>query len=188
VIVHIVVMFCGLLFSPQQSVDVVVPGSALNPAGQFVQADAELLENVSAGHVEHNAGPETLLAAPAAHATHGPTSGPEYPGLQEQALTLVLPNDEFAFVVQLLHAALPFVGLYVPDWHIAHCPLETPLSAPVYPVLHEHRFSVFVKSTPWSMALVIAVVVSVSRYSSTTNKPAMSALKVLSPRKLLLAM
>jgi hypothetical protein len=124
-------MFCGLLFRPQQSVDVVVPGSALNPAGQFVQADAELLENVSAGHVEHNAGPETLLAAPAAHATHGPTSGPEYPGLQEQALTLVLPNDEFAFVVQLLHAALPFVGLYVPDGHILHCPFDAPVSGPV---------------------------------------------------------
>ena len=42
-----IVVFFGLLLSPQQSVDVVVPGSDLNPA------DAEAFENVSAGHVEH---------------------------------------------------------------------------------------------------------------------------------------
>ena len=94
--------------------------------------------NVSAGHVEHAALPDIFLTVPAAHATHGPTSGPEYPGLQEQALTFVLPNDEFAFAVQLVHAALPFVDLYVPDGHILHCPFDAPVSGPVYPVLHEH--------------------------------------------------
>ena len=70
------IVLSGLLFRPQQSRDVVVPGSAFNPAGQAVQTDAELLENVSAGHVEHAAGPETLLAVPAAQATHGPPCGP----------------------------------------------------------------------------------------------------------------
>jgi hypothetical protein len=41
----------GLLLSPQQSRDVVVPGSALNPAGQAVQTDAFAFENVSAAQV-----------------------------------------------------------------------------------------------------------------------------------------
>ncbi len=94
-----IVMFCGLLFSPQQSVDVVVPGSDLNPAGHCVQADAELFENVSAGHVEHDvaascdwnspaaqlvhaAEPSTLLNVPPAHSIHGPVpSGSVYPTL-----------------------------------------------------------------------------------------------------------
>ena len=50
-IVHIV-MFCGLLFSPQQSCTVVVPDSDLNPAGQAVHAaEALTFENVSAAHV-----------------------------------------------------------------------------------------------------------------------------------------
>jgi len=137
------VLFPGLLFRPQQSADVVVPGSALNPAGHCVHADAEAFENVSAGHVEHAAGPEALLAVPAAHATHGPTSGPEYPGLHEHAVTFVLPADEFAFAVQLLHAALPEEFLYVPDGHIVHWPFEAPVSGPVYPVLHEHPVDVY---------------------------------------------
>ena len=47
-------MFCGLLFSPQQSADVVVPGSDLNPVGQAVHTDALAFENVSAAHVEHD--------------------------------------------------------------------------------------------------------------------------------------
>jgi hypothetical protein len=133
-------MFFGMLFCRQQSATAVVPGSALYPAGQAVQTNAALVsENVSAGHTPHAAGPETLLAVPAAHATHGPTSGPEYPGLQEQALTLVLPNDEFALTGQLVHAALPFVGLYVPAGHILHCPFDAPVSDPVYPVLHGHQ-------------------------------------------------
>ena len=122
----------GLLFRPQQSRDVVVPGSAFNPAGQAVQTDAELLENVSAGHVEHAAGPETLLAVPAAHATHGPTFGPVYPALHEQSLTLMLPTNEFAFAVQLVHAALPFPVLYLPASQATHGP---PLG-PVKPASH----------------------------------------------------
>ncbi len=49
-----IVVFFGLLLSPQQSVDVVVPVSALNPTGHCVHADAEAFENVSTGHVEHD--------------------------------------------------------------------------------------------------------------------------------------
>jgi hypothetical protein len=130
VIVHNV-MFCGLLFSPQQSCTTVVPGSASNPAGHAVHTEAALAEYVFAGHTPHAAGPETLLAAPAAHATHGPTSGPEYPGLHEHVATFVLPADEFEFAGQLVHAALPFVSLYVPAGHILHCPFDAPLAGPV---------------------------------------------------------
>lgn len=36
------VIFCGRLFNPQQSTDVVVPGSARNPAGHAVQTEAAL--------------------------------------------------------------------------------------------------------------------------------------------------
>ena len=50
----------------------------------------------------------------------------------------MLPADEFEFAAQLVHAALPFEALYVPDGHIAHWPLEASLSGPVYPVLHGH--------------------------------------------------
>ena len=125
------VMFCGLLFSPQQSADVVVPGSALNPAGHAVHEDAPLREYVLTRHTLHAAGPDTFLNVPAAHATHGPPFGPVYPGLHKQSPMFVLPNNEFAFAAQLVHAALPFVGLYVPDGHIAHWPLEAPVSGPV---------------------------------------------------------
>jgi hypothetical protein len=31
-----------------------------------------------------------------------------------------LATDEFEFAGQLVHAALPFVGLYVPDGHVVH--------------------------------------------------------------------
>ena len=68
---------------------------------------------------------------PASHAGHGPPSGPVYPGLQEQDVTTMLPTDEFEFAGQLVHAALPFVGLYVPVPHIVHWPLEAPMSGPV---------------------------------------------------------
>jgi hypothetical protein len=40
---------------------------------------------------------------------------------------VVLPTDEFEFAGQLVHAALPFVGLYVPVAHVVHWPFETPL-------------------------------------------------------------
>ena len=133
-----VVNFVGLLLSPQQSTDVVVPGSALNPVGHAVHTKAPLAAYVSAGHVTHAAGPDAFLNFPASHTTHGPTSGPEYPGLQEHAVTLMLPADELAFAGQLVHDALPFVDLYVPGGHALQLPLEAPVSGPVYPVLHEH--------------------------------------------------
>jgi len=125
-------MVCGLLLSPQQSTDVVVPGSALNPAGHAVHTGAALAAYVLAEHTPHVAEPETFLAVPAAHATHGPTFGPEYPELHEQSLTFVLPTNEFAFAGQLVHAALPFAGLYVAAAQAVH----NPPFGPVNPALH----------------------------------------------------
>jgi hypothetical protein len=119
--VHIV-EFCGLLFSPQQSCTVVIPGSARNPAGQEVHVKAALAAYVFTGHTPHVAVPEVFLAVPAAHATHGPTFGPVYPELHEQSLTFVLPNNEFAFAGQLEHAALPFETLYLPATQATHGP------------------------------------------------------------------
>jgi hypothetical protein len=125
-------MVCGLLFSPQQSADVVVAGSALNPAGHVAHTEAPLAAYVSTGHTLHVALPEMLFAVPAAHATHGPTFGPVYPVLHEQSLTFVLPTNEFAFCGQLVHAALPFAGLYVAAAQAA----QGPSCGPVNPGLH----------------------------------------------------
>lgn len=81
--------------------------------------------------------------------------------------------------------ALPFVALYVPGRHALHWPFEAPVSGPVYPVLHEHprpdeqdcavsSHGVLVRSTPSTIALAMAAVASVFRYSSTKKRPAMS--------------
>jgi hypothetical protein len=123
--------FCGILLSPQQFTDVVVPGSALYPVGHDVQDEAPLAEYVFAGHVTHVALPDAFFIFPASHAGHGPPFGPVYPGLQEQDVTIMLPADEFELAVQLVHAALPDAFLYVPAAHMAHCPFEAPMSGPV---------------------------------------------------------
>ena len=49
-----VVIFCGKLFSPQQSSPVVVADSDLNPAGHWVHDSAPLaFENVSGAQDQH---------------------------------------------------------------------------------------------------------------------------------------
>jgi hypothetical protein len=40
--------------------------------------------------------------------------------LHTQLLRFMLPIDEFELTGQLVHAALPFEDLYVPDGHIVH--------------------------------------------------------------------
>ena len=102
-----------------------------------MQNNAPLAEYVFAGHTSHACEPEAFLNLPASQAAHGPPFGPVYPGLQEQAVRVLLPTDEFEFAGQLVHAALPFEVLYVPGRHRLHCPLEAPASGPVYPVLHK---------------------------------------------------
>jgi len=49
-----------------------------------------------------------------------------------------LPADEFEFSGQRVQFAVPFEFLYVPKRQALHCPLEAPVSGPVYPVLHKH--------------------------------------------------
>jgi hypothetical protein len=137
--------------------------------------------------------PTTRLYLPAGHATQLAIS-PVYPVSQKHRvlpgaatellghathvlLSLAPTAVEYVLAGQNVHAALPFVDLNVPGGQVVHWPLEAPVSGPVYPVLHWHRFSRLVKSTPLSMPSVIAVVVAVSRNSSTTKKPAISAFK-----------
>ena len=116
-----------MLFSPQQSSTAVVPASALNPAGHCVQADAELLGNVSAGHTPHVAEPDVFLAVPAAHATHGPPFGPVYRALHTQAVIFVLVDAEFELLGHAAHAAVLAVSLYVPTPQAVHGPPLTPV-------------------------------------------------------------
>ncbi len=115
-----------------------VPGEDSIPTGHDVHATAFSLEKVLAGHVLHAAVPGASLNLPAAQKTHGPPFGPVLPALHTQLLRFMLPADEFELTGQLVQFALPEEFLYVPDGHIVHCPLEAPLSGPVYPVLHEH--------------------------------------------------
>jgi hypothetical protein len=74
---------------------------------------------------KHRVLPDTATAF-SGHATHV---------LFEVACTAV----DSVFAGQNVHAALPFVDLYVPAGHVVQFPLEAPLSAPVYPALHEHN-------------------------------------------------
>jgi hypothetical protein len=53
-----------------------------------------------------------------------------------QSVIFPLPADEFELSGHPVQFAVPFVALYVPAGHIAHCPLDAPVSGPVYPVLH----------------------------------------------------
>jgi hypothetical protein len=50
---------------------------------------------------------------------------------------------EYVPTEHLVQFAVPFVALYVPAGHIAHCPLDAPVSGPVYPVLHAQLFVEF---------------------------------------------
>ncbi len=120
-----------VVFGSQQSENTVLPFADVNPTGHAVHTNTPLAEYVFGEHTSHACAPEAFLNLPASHATQGPPFGPVYPALQMQLVRVVLPTDEFEFAGQLVHAALPFVGLYVPTAHMAHWPLEAPLSGPV---------------------------------------------------------
>jgi len=116
---------------------------------------------------------------PAAHAAH-------------VALLSAAKVVEYVPTEHLVQFAVPFVALYVPGGHIAHCPLEAPVSGPVYPVLHEHPIPdeqdcfvsshrALVRSKPCFIASEMAVVASVLRNSSTAKTPATSAFKKSPP-------
>jgi hypothetical protein len=117
---------------------------------------------------------------PAAHAAH-------------VALLSAAKVVEYVPTEHLVQFAVPFVALYVPGGHIAHCPLDAPVSGPVYPVLHEHPMpdeqdcavpshGTLVRSTPSFIALAMASTALEPKYSSTTNTPARSAFKYWPPQ------
>jgi hypothetical protein len=118
------------------------------------------VEYVPAAQSVHAALPIAVLYFPDTQAAHGPPSGPVNPALQ--------PADTHAVTLELPTAEL------VPAGHATQ-----PVAA----------HSVPVRSTPFTIALAIAVVASGMRNSSTAKRPAMSPLKKYSVvEKMLLPM
>jgi hypothetical protein len=110
-----------------------------------------IVEYVPAAQSVHAVLPIAVLYFPGTQAVHGPPSGPVNPALQ--------PTDTHAVIFELPTADV------VPTGHATQ-----PVAA----------HSVLVRSTPWAIAVAIAVVASVLRNSSTKKKPAMSAFKYAS--------
>ena len=77
--------------------------------------------------------PVLFLYIDAAHAAHGPPSGPVFPTLHRQPAERVLPLAEEAFAGQLVQAVEPVVSLYIDAAHA----VQGPLFGPVYPALHK---------------------------------------------------
>ena len=125
---------------------------------------------------------------------HVPPSVPDDPALQVQFVKTALPTGEFEFDGQAVHVELaeaPAAVEYVPAPQSVHVMADTVLYLPATHVVHAEFAEavpsslVAVKSTPRTMALAIALVAFVLRYSSTTNTPAMSPLKKASVQWLL---
>ena len=74
-------------------------------------------DNEFVGHIKHAAEPVALLNVPAAHAVHGPPSGPEKPVAHSQAVIVVLPSGETEFAGQIEHVPEPDTFLYLPASH-----------------------------------------------------------------------
>ena len=75
--------------------------------GQSLHVDSELspmsVEYLPSEHSEHGAEPFTSLYAPAMHAAHAAPSGPVYPLLQVQLVSIELPPSECVCVGHWLH-------------------------------------------------------------------------------------
>jgi len=139
----------------------------------------------------HASEPVTVLYLPGTHALHASPSplGLVYPRSHLHAVSTPLPDADTVFAGQLKHVVFAMASVaveYVLTTQSVHtCGPGLTLYLPVEQPLHKFKQSV-VKSTPFFMASAIAVVAAVLRYSSTTNKPAMSAFKYGSLPKLLL--
>ena len=81
--------------------------------------------------------PGCALCLPAAHAAHGPPSGPVEPALHVQFVEAVLPSGELDLAAHAVHASLPDAALYLPDTHAEHAPP----SGPSYPGLQVQAVS-----------------------------------------------
>ena len=124
-------------------------------AGHLLHVDSKIspvcAEYLPSVHSEHGAEPLRSLYVPTMHAAHAAPSGPVYPLLQVQLVSIELPPCEYVCVGHLLHVASfiaatavlylpcahsehgaePLTSLYVPAVHAAHA---AP-SGPVYPLL-----------------------------------------------------
>ena len=76
-------------------------------AGQSLHVDSEIwavsVEYLPSEHSEHGAEPFTSLYVPAMHAAHCIPSGPVYPLLQVQLVSIELPSGEYVCVGHSLH-------------------------------------------------------------------------------------
>ena len=123
--------------------------------------------------------PARVLYVPTAHGGNGPAPDPVYPGLPTQALIEVLETGDVEFCGHSVHT-VELATANVPAAHSVH---GSPMG-PAYPALQAMGILqvfprgqvVSVRSTPERIASAIAAVASVFRYSSTTKRPAMSAL------------
>ncbi len=126
-------------------------GRMADPTGALARVDTDANEGVAATRAKNlaqtvleykertqfaeqavqAADPIDALYFPAAHAVHGPPSGPEYPALQVQFAKAELPVGELEFDPQSVHGADPDDALYFPDTHAGH----VPPSGPVLPAL-----------------------------------------------------
>ena len=123
---------CAMLPSPEKVCD----GQLLHVDSEISPISAEYLPSV---HREHGAEPFTSLYVPAVHAAHCIPSGPVYPLLQVQLVSIELPSGECVYAGHWLHVdseishvsveylpsehsehgADPFTSLYVPATHAA---------------------------------------------------------------------
>jgi hypothetical protein len=132
------------------------------PAGQGVHSvDAFKDANVPALHGRHKPDPFTALNVPTRHASHTPPSGPEYPTLHTQSVTLLLPGgDEDWLDGHRTHAAPPVRLRYVPPGHSEQSP--APSSALKNPASHAVQLSVPEKplthTQSWMLVLAAAEV------------------------------
>jgi hypothetical protein len=97
------------------------------------------VENVFIAQFEHKTDPTAVLYFPATHPVHTAPSGPVYPALHlhfviaplatadcvysgqpTQVLLVAVTTVEYVSVTQLVHAAEPLVGLYVPGTQEEH--------------------------------------------------------------------
>ncbi len=67
----------------------------------------------------------------------GPPRGPLHHASHMQSVMFWPPADEFEFSGQRVQFAVPLESLYVPGRQALHWPFKSPVSGPVYPVLHK---------------------------------------------------
>jgi hypothetical protein len=100
-------------------------GHAQHTAAVFA-ATSEL--NWFAGHTYETYAepPDAALNVPAAHATHGPPSGPEYPALHVQSAASPEPSAEVESAAHPTQLPAPGPALNVLAAHTTHAPPSGP--------------------------------------------------------------